>query len=303
MEAEHDSTMTTPDDTDRTLDLVIDGIDRRFNIDDPVLPDWVDDGALSADDYPYDKTMKRKSYEETLEALQVELVELQTHLQNTGERLLILFEGRDAAGKGGTIKRLTAYLNPRSTRVVALPKPTEREQGEWYFQRHVRHFPTHGEIVLFDRSWYNRGGVEPVMGFCTPEQHGRFLEETPDFERVIVNEGIHFFKFWLNIGQQTQLERFHERRHSPLKHWKLSGIDIKGMQLWDAYTQARNSMIRATDSKHAPWVAVRYNDKRRGRIEVLRHILSSIDYAGKSKDVVGKPDPKIIGRATELLNL
>ncbi|MEM0900927.1 MAG: polyphosphate kinase 2, partial [Pseudomonadota bacterium] len=159
-----------------------------------------------------------------------------------------------------------------------------------------------GEMVIFDRSWYNRGGVEPVMGFCTPDQHQRFLSETPDFERIIAREGIHFFKFWLNIGRETQLKRFHDRRHSSLKHWKLSGIDRKGIALWDEYTAARDKMIEATDSEHAPWTVVRYNDKRLGRIEALSHVLRTLDYAGKSKDVIGKPDPKIIGRGTKMLD-
>ncbi|MEM0900750.1 MAG: polyphosphate kinase 2, partial [Pseudomonadota bacterium] len=184
--------MTKPSETEDALELDMNGTSRRFDIDDPALPDWVEDNVLSAGDYPYPKKMKRGDYEDRLEALQIELVELQEHLQATGERVIIVFEGRDAAGKGGTIKRLTAYLNPRSTRVVALPKPSDRERGEWYYQRYVKHFPTDGEMVIFDRSWYNRGGVEPVMGFCTPEQHQRFLSETPDFERIIAREGIHF---------------------------------------------------------------------------------------------------------------
>lgn len=293
--------MTDTDKNDRIVELKIDGQTRQFDIDDPDLPSWIEDNKLSAADYPYEERMKRKAYEKTLEALQIELVELQEHLQATGERMLIVFEGRDAAGKGGTIKRLTAFLNPRSTRVVALPKPSDRERGEWYYQRHVRHFPTDGEIVVFDRSWYNRGGVEPVMGFCTPEQHERFLDETPDFERIITNDGIHFFKFWLNIGHETQLKRFHDRRHSPLKHWKLSGIDIEGMKRWDAYTRARDTMLAATHRKHAPWTVVRYNDKRRGRIEVLRHILMNTEYQGKDPKIISTPDPLIIGNGPGVL--
>jgi len=294
--------MTEREEKDRSVTLEIEGKTRRFDIDDPKLPDWVKDNKRSAGGYPYDQRMDKDDYKDTLEALQIEMVELQTHFQKTGQRMIIVFEGRDAAGKGGTIKRLTAYLNPRSTRVVALPKPSDRERGEWYYQRYVTHFPTDGEIVMFDRSWYNRGGVEPVMGFCTEDQHERFLAETPDFEKIITNEGIHFFKFWLNIGQETQLERFHDRRHSPLKHWKLSGIDIKGMAMWDDYTRARDTMIAATHSKHAPWTVVRYNDKRRGRIEVLRHILLHSDYEGRDTDTIGTPDPKIIGQGPDMLD-
>lgn len=294
--------MADETDNSRAVTITVDGHERVFDIDNPDLPKWVDKNDLTAGGFPYDKKMDRDDYEEQLEALQIELVELQTHMQETGERMIVVFEGRDSAGKGGTIKRLTAYLNPRTTRVVALPKPSDRERGEWYYQRYVSHFPTDGEIVVFDRSWYNRGGVEPVMGFCTQTQHQRFLEETPDFERIITGEGIHFFKFWLNIGRETQLKRFHDRRHSALKHWKLSGIDVVGMTKWDDYTVARDTMMAATHTTHAPWTVVRYNDKRRGRIEVLRHILSAVDYKGKSADVIGKPDPKIIGSGPAMLD-
>lgn len=286
----------------RAIKLMVNGTERIFDIDDPKLPDWVDDNDLTAGDYPDDDKMDRKDYEEKLERLQVELVELQTHLQATGERVIIVFEGRDAAGKGGTIKRLIAFLNPRSVRVVALPKPSDREQGQWYYQRYIQHFPTDGEIVIFDRSWYNRGGVEPVMGFCTAEQHEAFLEETPDFEKMIAREGIHLMKFWLNIGREAQLKRFHDRRHSALKHWKLSGIDIKGIELWDAYTAARDQMIAATHTKKAPWTVVRYNDKRRGRIETISHVLRTLNYAGKDDKVIGKPDDKITGFGPDALS-
>ncbi|MGB7431424.1 MAG: polyphosphate kinase 2 [Ahrensia sp.] len=294
--------MANETDNSRAVTITVDGQERVFDIDNPDLPKWVDKNDLTAGGFPYDKKMDRDDYEEQLEALQIELVELQTHMQETGERMIVVFEGRDSAGKGGTIKRLTAYLNPRTTRVVALPKPSDRERGEWYYQRYVSHFPTDGELVVFDRSWYNRGGVEPVMGFCTQTQHQRFLEETPDFERIITGEGIHFFKFWLNIGRETQLKRFHDRRHSALKHWKLSGIDVVGMTKWDDYTVARDTMMKATHTTHAPWTVVRYNDKRRGRIEVLRHILSAVNYKGKSTDVIGKPDPKIIGSGPAMLD-
>jgi polyphosphate kinase 2 len=292
--------MSTNDDS-RAITISFDGKEHVFDIDDPKMPDWVEDNKITAGGYPYDKKLKRSDYEDELEALQEELVKLKSHMDKTGERMIIVFEGRDAAGKGGTINVLTDYLNPRETNVVALPKPTETEQGQWYFQRYVKHFPTSGEITIYDRSWYNRGGVEPVMGFCTPEQNEKFLFEVPGFENMITDEGIHFFKFWLNIGRETQLERFHDRRHSKLKYWKLSGIDIIGMSKWDDYTNARNQMIKATHTDNAPWNIVRYNDKRRGRLEVLRHILSKMEYEGKSKKVIGQPNDKIIGQGYDFI--
>lgn len=285
----------------RVLELAIDGETQRFDIDDPDLPDWVDGKVLTAGDYPYDERMDRDAYNDQLRALQEQLVRLQSHIAQSGERIIAVFEGRDAAGKGGTISRFRQYLNPRNARVVALPKPSDRERGQWYFQRYVDHFPTESEIIAFDRSWYNRGGVEPVMGFCTPEQHTAFLGDAPNFERIIVDEGIHFFKFWLNIGRETQLKRFHDRRHSTLKHWKLSGIDIVGMHKWDDYTRARNQMIAATHTRHAPWTVVRFNDKRRGRIEVLRHILTAIPFEGRDMALIGEPDPRIVGDGLEML--
>jgi polyphosphate kinase 2 len=276
------------------IEIVVDGKERVFDIDDPKLPDWVEDKAMSAGGYPYDKKMDKKEYEETLERLQIELVKLQYWLQATGERVMILFEGRDAAGKGGTIFVVRQYLNPRHARNVALTKPTETERGQWYYQRYAAHFPTAGEFVTFDRSWYNRAGVEPVMGFCTPEQHERFLEETPAFERMIVDDGIHFFKFWLNIGQETQLERFHDRRHDPLKIWKFSPIDVAGMTKWNDYTGARDVMMKRTHTKHAPWTVLRANDKRRARLAAIRRILSSLPYDGRDDDVIGKDDDRIV---------
>lgn len=281
--------------------LNLSGEKRTFDIDDPVLPEWIDDNDLTAADYPYDDKLKKKAYKEQLEALQIELVKLQFWLRDTGERVMAVFEGRDAAGKGGTIKRIRKYMNPRTARNVALAKPTETERGQWYFQRYVTHFPTSGEFVTFDRSWYNRGGVEPVMGFCTPEEHEKFLEETPSFERAIVNDGIHFFKFWLNIGQETQLKRFHDRRHSKLKYWKFSPIDIAGIARWDDYTRMRDLMIERTHSDHAPWTVVRANDKRRLRIAVARHILLNIPYAGRDRDAIGAEDPKVIGSGLDFL--
>lgn len=283
------------------LKITVAGKQREFDVDAPDLPDWIKDNKLTAGGYPYDKKMKGEEFEPKLEELQIELVKAQAWLQRTGQRVLALFEGRDAAGKGGTIFALRQYMNPRTARNVALTKPTETETGQWYFQRYVTHFPTKGEFVTFDRSWYNRAGVEPVMGFCTPEQHEQFLNEAPRFEKMIRNEGIHFFKFWLDIGQETQLERFHDRRHSPLKNWKFSPIDIAGLSKWDAYTQARNQMIERTHSKEAPWIVVRANDKRRARLSTIRRILLSLPYDGRDLDVVGKEDKKIIGEGASLL--
>lgn len=283
------------------IKIRIDGKAREFDMDDPELPDWIEDNKLTAGGYPYDKKLKSGEYEETLEALQIELVKAQTWMQATGARVLALFEGRDAAGKGGTIFAVHEYMNPRTARNVALAKPTETELGQWYFQRYVSRFPTAGEFVSFDRSWYNRAGVEPVMGFCTPDQHRKFLDEAPQFERMIVNDGIHFFKFWLDIGQETQLERFHDRRHSKLKSWKFSPIDIAGIEKWDDYTKARNEMVRRTHSKESPWTIVRANDKRRARIAVIRRLLLSLPYDGRDLDVIGKEDKKIIGEGPGFL--
>jgi len=279
----------------------VDGVERAFDIHDPELPDWIKDKALESDGYPYDKKLKKSSYEKTLEKLQIELVKLQSWQQSTGDRVMILFEGRDAAGKGGTIDAMRHYMNPRTARNVALTKPTETERGQWYYQRYVAQFPTAGEFVTFDRSWYNRAGVEPVMGFCTPEQHRHFLKETPGFEKLIVDEGIRFFKFWLNVGQEMQLKRFHDRVHSPLTCWKFSPIDVAGVTKWREYTTMRDLMIRKTHSAHAPWTVVKTNDKRRARIEVIRRVLLSLEYSGRDLEAIGKPDAKIIADGAKLL--
>ncbi|AVH40510.1 polyphosphate kinase 2 [Agrobacterium tumefaciens] len=285
----------------RAVDITIGGKLRSFDIDDPVLPDWVEEKKLSAGDFPYDKKMKREDYDSTLEALQVELVKVQFWLQATGKRVMAVFEGRDAAGKGGAIFATRAYLNPRYARVVALTKPTETERGQWYFQRYISHFPTAGEFVLFDRSWYNRAGVEPVMGFCTPEEHKRFLKETPRLEKMLVHEDVHLFKFWLDIGRETQIERFHDRRHSPLKCWKLSDMDIAALTKWDDYTQKRDEMLEKTHTDAAPWTVVRANDKRRARVNLIRHILLALDYEGKDKKAIGEIDGKILGSGPDFL--
>ncbi|MBB4659419.1 polyphosphate kinase 2 [Parvularcula dongshanensis] len=268
---------------------------RRLDLDAPTLPDWVTEPGLSAGGYPYDEKLSKKRYKRTLEALQVELVKLQYWQERTGERIVCLFEGRDAAGKGGSIARVREYLNPRRARIVALPKPSDAERGQWYFQRYAAHLPTTGEMVLFDRSWYNRAGVERVMGFTDDAAVERFMDEAPRFEAALVRSGIRLHKFWLAIAQEEQIERFHDRRHDPLKTWKLSSMDVAAMTKWDAYTQARDAMFEATHTDCAPWTVVRANDKRRARIEVIRTILSNADYDDKDEGAIGDPDPKIVG--------
>lgn len=279
----------------RAVELDIQGKTRIFDVDDPVLPDWVDEEALKSGDYPYNKKLKEEEYLEELHALQVELVKLQFWLQATGKRVMALFEGRDAAGKGGAISASSAHMNPRLARVVALTKPTDREAGQWYFQRYVAQFPTSGEFVLFDRSWYNRAGVEPVMGFCTEKQYEDFLQQAPQVEKVIAHEGIFFFKFYLDIGREMQLKRFHDRRHDPLKVWKLSSMDIAALTKWRDYSEKRDRMLKETHTEYAPWTVIRANDKRRARVNLIRHMLKTIDYDGKDKQAIGKLDDKIIG--------
>ncbi|MGC4026450.1 MAG: polyphosphate kinase 2 [Mesorhizobium sp.] len=281
--------------------IKVEGEERTFDINNPDLPGWIKKKALTSGGYPYQDKMDKDAYAKTLEALQMELVKMQVWLQKTGERVLVVFEGRDAAGKGGTIEAVRQYMNPRQARDVALPKPTETERGQWYYQRYVAQFPTAGEFVTFDRSWYNRAGVEPVMGFCTTDQHRKFLETTPHFEKMITNEGIHFFKFWLNLGQEMQLKRFHDRRHSPLTIWKFSPMDVAGMTKWEEYTEALHLMLDTTDTKEAPWIVVHSNDKRRARLEVIRHILTHLDYEGRDLKRIGDADPKIIGRGKAML--
>jgi polyphosphate kinase 2 len=270
-----------------------------FTLDAPELPKKIDEAALTSGGFPYNEKLKRKAYEEELTALQIELAKLQASLQRRKDRVLVLFEGRDAAGKGSTIKRITAHLSPRSARVVALPKPTETESGQWYFQRYVAHLPTAGEIVLFDRSWYNRAGVERVMGFCTDDELADFLREAPQLEGMLVRDGIHLFKLYLEIGREMQLKRFHRRRHDPLQQWEITNIDLAAVGKWDAYTTAKEEMFRFTHTPATPWTVIRANDKRRTRLEAIRTILSAVDYDGKDKNVVGKVDTKIVGSGSE----
>ncbi len=285
----------------RAVELDIRGKKRVFDVDDPVLPDWVDEEALKSGDFPYNKKLKEEEYLEELKALQIELVKVQFWLQATGKRVMALFEGRDAAGKGGAISASSAHMNPRLARVVALTKPTDREAGQWYFQRYIAQFPTAGEFVLFDRSWYNRAGVEPIMGFCTPKQYEDFLAQAPQIEKVISHEGIFFFKFYLDIGREMQLKRFHDRRHDPRKVWKLSSMDIAALTKWDDYSVKRDRMLKETHTEFAPWTVVHANDKRRARLNLIRHILKTIDYDGKDKDAIGKLDDKIIGQGPKFL--
>jgi len=279
----------------RIVELEIRGKKRVFDIDDPVLPDWVDEHALESGDYPYKKKLKDEEYLEDLRKLQAELVKVQFWLQATGKRVMALFEGRDAAGKGGAIQASSAHMNPRLARTVALAKPTEREQGQWYFQRYIAQFPTSGEFVLFDRSWYNRAGVEPVMGFCTPKQYEDFLHQAPQLEKIIAHEGIFFFKFYLDIGREMQIKRFHDRRHDPLAVWKLSSMDIAALTKWDDYSEKRDRMLKETHTQFAPWTVIHANDKRRARLNLIRHMLKTMDYDGKDKDAIGSLDDKIIG--------
>ncbi len=247
--------------------------------------------------YPYPKRMKTEDYEAEVELLEVELVKMQAWVKEVGERIVMLFEGRDAAGKGGTIKRFTENLNPRGARVVALTKPSDGERGQWYFQRYTEQLPTAGEIVFFDRSWYNRAGVEHVMGFCSPHQYLEFMRQAPEFERMLVRSGIHLFKFWFSVSRAEQLRRFLGRASDPLKQWKLSPMDVESLGRWDAYTKAKEDMLFYTDTADAPWTIVRSDDKNRARLHAMRHILHSIPYAGKDEEVVQPPDPLIVGSA------
>jgi polyphosphate kinase 2 len=274
-----------------------------FDIENPELPKAIRKHAMESGGYPYEDKLDDALYEAHMYELQKQLVLLQAHLAATGERVMIVFEGRDAAGKGGTIKTYLEYLNPRYNLIAALPKPNDRERTQWYFQRYVDWFPAASETVLFDRSWYNRAGVEKVMGFCTPEQTERFLEEAPAFEKRITNDGIHLFKFWLSIGREMQLKRFHDRRHDPLKVWKLSPIDLEALSKWDDYTIARDEMLIRTDCAHAPWTVIRANDKRRSRINVIQTVLDRLTFAGKDAKAIGEIDPRITLNAGDFLAL
>lgn len=280
-------------------EIMVDGV--PFDLDDPVFPPALDKRALSSGGYPYEDEIKNRVYEDQLKLLQLELVKLQKWVVDTGARVVALFEGRDAAGKGGTVVTFRAFMNPRSCRAVALPKPTDAERGQWYFQRYVSQLPTRGEIVMFDRSWYNRAVVEPVMGFCSPDETTAFLEQAPRFEKLLVDDGIILVKFWLDLGREMQLKRFHDRRHDPLKIWKLSPVDIKALALWKDTTAARDRMFKETDTEVAPWTVIRSNDKKRARLNAIRHLLRRVDYAGKTAEAIGDIDPNLIGRSSLLV--
>ncbi len=268
--------------------------------DDPILLDQ-DGNHIQTwrERYPYDSRMSRDEYEKVKRRLQIELLKLQNWSKRTGARHVIVFEGRDAAGKGGTIKRFMEHLNPRGARVVALEKPTDLEKAQWYFQRYVTHLPTAGEMVLFDRSWYNRAGVEKVMGFCTPEQHAEFMRQAPMFEDMLVSEGLDLTKFWFSVSPAEQRTRFAIRLVDPVRNWKFSPMDMASVDKWEEYTVAKEEMFAATDTDFAPWIVVKSNDKKRARINAMRHVLSKFDYDEKDHDVVGEPDPQIVGRALE----
>jgi polyphosphate kinase 2 len=268
--------------------------------DDPVLLDQ-DGNHIETwrERYPYDHRMGRDEYDQLKRRLQIELLKLQKHTRRAGDRHVIVFEGRDAAGKGGTIQRFMEHLNPRSARVVALEKPTDREQTQWYFQRYISHLPAAGEMVLFDRSWYNRAGVEKVMGFCTPEEHAEFMEQAPLFERMIVSNGIKLTKFWFSVSPAEQRTRFAIRVVDPVRQWKFSPMDMESIDKWDDYTAAKEEMFDATDTDVAPWIVVKSNDKKRARINAMRHLLAKSDYDEKDDEVVGEPDPLIVGRALD----
>lgn len=269
-------------------------VQSKINKDDELADNWREGG------YPYKNRMSRKNYEAQKYELQVELLKLQKWVKDSGQKIVIIFEGRDAAGKGGTIKRFMEHLNPRGAKVVALEKPTEQEAGQWYFQRYVQHLPTKGEIVLFDRSWYNRAGVERVMGFCTEEQYNDFMRQVPEFEKHLISSGIHLIKFWFSVSREEQRRRFAEREAHPLKQWKLSPIDKASLDKWDDYTLAKETMFFNTDSAESPWIVIKSTDKKRARLNAMRYVLSKLPYDNKDPKVVGTVDPLIVGRAGAL---
>ena len=257
------------------------------------LPAW-------REGYPYDTKITRADYEAIKRDLQIELLKLQVWAKDTGQKIAILFEGRDAAGKGGSIKRFMEHMNPRGARVVALPVPTDVEKSQWYFQRYVAHLPSAGEIVLFDRSWYNRAGVERVMGFCTPQQYLEFMRSCPEFERMLVDSGTHLIKLWFSVSHGEQRARFDSRSLDPVKQWKLSPTDRASLDKWDDYTEAKEAMFFYTDTRHAPWTVIKSNDKKRARLEAMRFVLAQFDYPEKDEAVVGRPDKLIVGKAKKI---
>ncbi len=258
--------------------------------------------AFENGEYPYEDKLSRKTYEAQKAKLQAELLKAQHWALETGQKFVLLFEGRDAAGKGGTIKRFTEHLNPRAARVVALNKPTDEEKGQWYFQRYIQHLPTRGEMVLYDRSWYNRAGVERVMGFCEPSEYLEFMRQTPELERMLVRSGIQLYKYWFSVTQDEQKRRFASREGDPLKQWKLSPIDKASLTKWDDYTEAKEAMFFYTDTADAPWTVIKSNDKKRARINTMMHFLNSLDYPGKDLDIAQAPDPLIVSNAGHVIH-
>jgi polyphosphate kinase 2 len=276
-------------------------LDESDDEDEPVLR-WKDGRIVDTwrESFPYAERMPRADYEVLKRQLQIELLKLQNWIKDTGRRVVIVFEGRDAAGKGGTIKRFTEHLNPRGATVVALEKPNDREHGQWYFQRYVEHLPAAAEMVLFDRSWYNRAGVEHVFGFCTDEQYERFIQQVPVFEELLSSDGIHLIKLWFSVSRSEQRTRFLIRRIDPVRQWKLSPTDLASLDRWDEYTIAKETMFKQSDTSYAPWTVVKSNDKKRARIAAMRFVLSQFDYPNRDEAVVGVPDPLIVGPAAQL---
>ncbi|MEM6885153.1 MAG: polyphosphate kinase 2 [Verrucomicrobiota bacterium] len=258
---------------------------------------------LISSSYPYQRTMKGSEYDKVIKLLQIELVKMQAWVIQSGEKIVAVFEGRDAAGKGGTIKRFTENLNPRGAHIVALAKPSETERGQWYFQRYVSQMPTAGEIAFFDRSWYNRAGVEHVMGFCTPHEYLEFMRQTPEFERMLVRSGLRLFKFWFSVSREEQLRRFMWRAKDPLKQWKLSPMDVESLGRWDQYTKAKESMLFHTDTADCPWTVIRSDDKKRARLNAIKYLLNQIPYSGKDVALVSDVNPKIVGSAKDIYEL
>lgn len=312
---------STPPYDVKTLARVLHGIMDGASVDDATVlrdallrqPFQLDNDAPAPDDalannwqdgaYPYKHLLTRKRYEKEKYKLQVELLKLQSWVRKTGQKIVVLFEGRDAAGKGGSIKRFMEHLNPRGARVVALEKPTSEEQGQWYFQRYVKHLPTAGEIVLFDRSWYNRAGVERVMGFCDDQQYGDFMQQAPDFERSLIRSGIHLIKFWFSVSQKEQQRRFEARKIHPLKQWKLSPIDLASLDKWDDYTKAKEAMFHFTDLPESPWIVVKSDCKKRARLNSMRFVLHRLNFEGQNLKKIGPVDPLLVGRASAVYDL
>jgi len=266
-----------------------------------VTPDKIRQ-AFETGEYPYTKKMGKREYEAEKAKLQAELLKVQKWVHDTGQKFVLLFEGRDAAGKGGTIKRFMEHLNPREARVVALNKPTDTERGQWFYQRYIQQLPTSGEMVFYDRSWYNRAGVERVMGFCTPAEYLEFMRQTPDMERMMVRSGIRLYKYWFSVTRDEQKRRFDSRKGDPLKRWKLSPVDVASLSKWDDYTEAKEAMFFYTDTADAPWTIIKSNDKKRARINTMKHFLSTIEYPDKDYEIVGQPDPLIVGRASHVVH-